>query len=302
MCIVIRTTVLCTRVSHDTMSYCPHTASHIFPFKQCYSVEGALRLNSPSNMSSSPSPMKLRRKATTPLRERVAGVDFDEINDFRENNGDRFLATRRRRLKKSRYICMMLWGATVFFGAVRKGNGISLIVFKYGFLTLFLSLTSTLWVVVTSMQTTITILASREAARDSDSILPKVLRLRTRRRLGITVVQPIPIHNRQGPIKTIVMPDSIRDELYQEVANLKVDTSNLRDLESFVDKAKETIQFHIGDDFLKALRSLHSSSAPTFSRIFQWIPLFLQIRRTGLQYPSECVPMPRRPCWWDWEN
>ena len=81
--------------------------------------------------------------------------------------------------------------------------------------------------------------------------------------MGITVVQPIPIHNRQGPIQTIVISDSIRDELYQEVANLKVDTSNLRDLESFINQAKETIHSHIGDDFLKALRSLHNSSSPT---------------------------------------
>ena len=93
--------------------------------------------------------------------------------------------------------------------------------------------------------------------------MPKPLRSRPRRRLGITVVQPIPIHNRQGPIKTIVIPDLIRDELYQEVANLKVDTSNLKDLESFINKAKETIHSRIGDDFLKALQSLHNSSSPT---------------------------------------
>ncbi|KAI2512715.1 taurine catabolism dioxygenase [Fragilaria crotonensis] len=176
--------------------------------------------------SSTPSPMKLRRKATTPLRERVVGMDAEEINDFRENHSDRYFPTRRRRLRKSRYVCMMLWGATAFFGA-----------------------------------TALLILASRETT--TESILPKVLRLRPRRRLGITVVQPIPIHNSQGPIKTIVISDSTRDELYQEVANLKVDTSNIRDLESFIDQAKETIHSHIGDDFLKALRSLHNSSSPT---------------------------------------
>jgi hypothetical protein len=73
--------------------------------------------------SSPPSPMKLRRKATTPLRERVVvGADADGTIDFRDTNTERFFPTRRRRLKKRNYVCMMLWGATAFFGAVRIGN------------------------------------------------------------------------------------------------------------------------------------------------------------------------------------
>ena len=110
-------------------------------------------------------------------------------------------------------------------------------------------------------QTTLAIMASRETTRVA--VLPNALRLRTRRRLGITVVQPIPIHNQESPIRTIVIPDSIRDELYREVANLKVDTSNLKDLESFIDHAKETIHPRLGHDLLTALRSLRNSSSPT---------------------------------------
>lgn len=86
--------------------------------------------------------MKLRRKsaATDPLRERVVGGDayaFDESTcngagnscaiDFREANSERFMPPRRRRLKKSRCVCMMLWGATAYFGVVRMAYGVWLL-------------------------------------------------------------------------------------------------------------------------------------------------------------------------------
>jgi hypothetical protein len=42
---------------------------------------------------------------------------------------------------------------------------------------------------------------------------------RTRRRLGITVVQPVPVRSGPSPVRTFVLPDSIRTELYHEVAD-----------------------------------------------------------------------------------
>ena len=68
--------------------------------------------------------MKLRRKATTPLRERVVvGADSDDTIDYRDTISDHFFPPRRRRLKKRNFVCMMLWGATAVFGAVRSSDG-----------------------------------------------------------------------------------------------------------------------------------------------------------------------------------
>jgi alpha-ketoglutarate-dependent taurine dioxygenase len=94
----------------------------------------------------------------------------------------------------------------------------------------------------------------------------------TRRRLGITVVQPIIVKG-VSPIQTFFISESVRDELYQQVFQLKVDTSSLQDLESFMDSTKEIVQSLVNPDILEALRDIHNTSSPTLAVLFRNLPV-----------------------------
>jgi L-asparagine oxygenase len=77
----------------------------------------------------------------------------------------------------------------------------------------------------------------------------------------------------EGPVKVFTLPDSIRDEIYNEVSNLKVDTSSLEDLSSFIEEVKEIVQSHAPPEFLSALRSLHDATSPTSAVYIRNLPV-----------------------------
>jgi L-asparagine oxygenase len=61
---------------------------------------------------------------------------------------------------------------------------------------------------------------------------------------------------------------------------IKVDTSNLEDLESFIDQAKEIVQSHLSPEMTDALKSLHNSSSPTSAVYFRNLPVDPYVPRT----------------------
>ena len=85
-------------------------------------------------------------------------------------------------------------------------------------------------------------------------------------------MQPIPVKG-ESPIQTFVISDSVRDELYQQVFDIKVDTSSLDDLEFFIDQVKEIVQSHVSPAILEALKSLHNTSSPTSAVLFRNLPV-----------------------------
>jgi len=90
------------------------------------------------------------------------------------------------------------------------------------------------------------------------------------RRLG---VKSATVHVGEGPIKTFVLSNSARDKIYRQVAGLKVDTSNLMELESFLDESKEIVKEYLDPDILYALKQLHNTSSPISAVHFRNIPL-----------------------------
>ena len=63
--------------------------------------------------------MMIRRKNTTPTRDRGAHVEIIDLHDVYDENWVP-VNLKRRRFKQQRSVCMMLWAATVFFAVVRS--------------------------------------------------------------------------------------------------------------------------------------------------------------------------------------
>eukprot|EP00548_Thalassiothrix_antarctica_P005554 CAMPEP_0194133170 /NCGR_PEP_ID=MMETSP0152-20130528/3455_1 /TAXON_ID=1049557 /ORGANISM="Thalassiothrix antarctica, Strain L6-D1" /LENGTH=433 /DNA_ID=CAMNT_0038828437 /DNA_START=196 /DNA_END=1497 /DNA_ORIENTATION=- len=81
------------------------------------------------------------------------------------------------------------------------------------------------------------------------------------------------VHVGEGPIKTFVLSNFARDKIYRQVAGLKVDSSKLLELESFLEESKEIVKEYLDPDILYALKQLHNTSSPISAVHFRNIPL-----------------------------
>jgi L-asparagine oxygenase len=95
----------------------------------------------------------------------------------------------------------------------------------------------------------------------------------SRRRLGITVVQPLPVHNKDGPVKAITIPNSVRDKILRLVSQFSVDSSSLTDLNTFILKSKDVIRSQVSGDVIDILQSLYNASSPISAVLLRNLPV-----------------------------
>lgn len=72
---------------------------------------------------------------------------------------------------------------------------------------------------------------------------------------------------------TFTLPNDVRDSLYDEVAMLFVNTSDLVDLESFIEMSKEVVERYMEDEILRSLRSLNDETSSTKAIFFKNLPV-----------------------------
>lgn len=114
----------------------------------------------------------------------------------------------------------------------------------------------------------------------------------------VNLTSPPPPRLGDGPVKSLTLADSTRDELFRESVSLKVDTSNLQDLESFIEECKELVQSHISLEFRQSLKQLHNASNPYSAVLFHNLPIDPHVPPTPTDgstslgkttYVSECM-------------
>lgn len=193
-----------------------------------------------TNTKNNGSPRHFRRRYST---------HYHNVMDYSSQHPQQASFPRFRHMKKSTTFTKLLWGISMMMVMTTLSI---LVARNFGVVEVG---------VVSNTNN------GRSSSSSSSSHIPISI---SSRRLGVKSAH---VHVGGGPIQTIYISDSIRNELLKSLVTLRVDTSQLQDLNSFIQDAKEILMEHLDPTILTDLQQLHNTSSPISAIQFRNLPL-----------------------------